>query len=228
MGHMKEGGHARIPVDSAAMKNAVRAVLVEQTSFGKAAHDFGVKKLTLYQQVREFKSKHPVITPEIVETYSYSSNYNANQIFSTIKEAALLKYIQRLAKLNYGLSKRKLRKFVFKYAVANHKKLPPKWMQEETAGTEWMRSFATRYKSELSLRKPQSTSLARATSFNRTNVAAFFENLKLTPSMDQFLCIEYTIWTSVALPPCQNLRKFMPRRGKDKWAAWRRQRGASW
>ncbi len=120
-------------------------------------------------------------------TYSYSSNYNAKQIFSTIEEAALLKYIQRLAKLNYDLSKSKQRKFVFKYAVANQKKLPLKWTKEETAGIEWMRSFARRYKSELSLRKPQSTSLARATSFNPTNVAAFF--CKLEGSSHQ-------IWTN--------------------------------
>lgn len=41
-----------------------------------------------------------------------------------------------------------------------------------------MRTFTNKYVSELSLRKPQPTSLGRATSFNLTTVKSFFSNLK--------------------------------------------------
>lgn len=44
------------------------------------------------------------------------------------------------------------------------------------AGVDWFSKFLKRH-SSLSIRTPQATSFSRATSFNQTNVALFFENL---------------------------------------------------
>lgn len=44
------------------------------------------------------------------------------------------------------------------------------------AGEFWLRLFRSKYSDHISLRKPEATSLARATAFNRANVATFFEN----------------------------------------------------
>lgn len=70
-----------------------------------------------------------------------------------------------------------MRLLAFKYAKANEKKMPVSWSEEEIAGEEWMRGFLKRH-TELSVRKPEATSLSRMTSFNRTNVDSFFSNIK--------------------------------------------------
>lgn len=53
------------------------------------------------------------------------------------------------------------------------------------AGEEWFRSFMKR-NPELSVRTAQATSLSRATSFNRTNVDAFFNNLQTVMDRHHF------------------------------------------
>lgn len=45
------------------------------------------------------------------------------------------------------------------------------------AGEEWFRSFMNRNPS-MSVRVAQATSLSKATSFNKTNVEAFYNNLQ--------------------------------------------------
>lgn len=76
---------------------------------------------------------------------------------------------------NYGFSTKEVRKLAFEFAERYDKKVPESWKKEKMAGEVWLRLFMNRNKS-LSIRSPQATSLARATSFNRSNVELFFNN----------------------------------------------------
>nr|XP_023020648.1 uncharacterized protein LOC111509188 [Leptinotarsa decemlineata] len=82
--------------------------------------------------------------------------------------------------MNYGLSKKQVRELAYKFAVANKKRFPPTWNGSKFAGEEWMRLFLKRHFNEggLAIRNPEKTSMSRATSFNKSNVSRFFDNLE--------------------------------------------------
>ena len=77
----------------------------------------------------------------------------------------------------YGLTKLQTRKLAYTFAKIKNICMPSNWMEHEAAGEDWLRGFRRRSGS-ISLRNPESTSLARSIGFNRPAVKAFFCNLK--------------------------------------------------
>lgn len=73
------------------------------------------------------------------------------------------------------LSRYQAKKLAFDYAMANGI-CPDKWKELKNATNDWLKGFMKRHK-DLTVRKPENTSLSRATSFNKTNVSTFFEKL---------------------------------------------------
>lgn len=99
-----------------------------------------------------------------------------SKVFSAAQEKALMKYLLKSSKMYYGLTTTGVRTLAFEFASKLELPMPSKWAEHSMAGRDWFFGFMKRHPN-LSLRKPQATSLARATSFNRHNVKMFFENL---------------------------------------------------
>ena len=92
----------------------------------------------------------------------------------------------------HGLSPRAVRQLAFNFAITNKIKYPSSWEENQSAGADWFSAFMKRNQ-HLSLRKPKSTSLARAISSNPTNVDNFSENLGSV--LDKYKFNNYDIYS---------------------------------
>lgn len=158
----KIGGH-----EANDMKKAVDLVK-NGMSIHKAARECNLK----YSTVRRYVKKH-----ENQDNVQFVPDYEVNAIFSREQEEILKAYISECALIFYGLTAKETRQLAYQLAIANQLKVPSSWLSNQIAGVDWLRSFRKRH-SDISLRKPEACSLARATAFNRTNVQLFFNNLK--------------------------------------------------
>lgn len=100
------------------------------------------------------------------------------QILGEQAEASLVKYLLQCNDMYFGLSPKEVRGLAFDMAKKLEIKTPDSWQNSKMAGEDWLSGFLKRHK-DISIRKPEATSLARATSFNRHNVGAFFGKLKI-------------------------------------------------
>lgn len=153
------------------------------SSLRQAAVKYGVNYISLLR----YKRKRDIANENDNELeQNVSMGYVAhNKVFNDDQERQLAKYLMRCADIYFGLSTREVRKFAYELAVKYNLRAPSTWLENKMAGEEWFRSFIKR-NPELSVRAAQATSLSRATSFNRTNVNAFYDNLQIVMDRDHF------------------------------------------
>lgn len=158
--------------DISQYKNAYKEV-INGSSLKSAAQTHGVnyRSLLRYMEKRnEAKSG---------EAENIAMGYVApNRVFTQEQEREFSEYLICCADIYFGLPRKEVRKLAFKMAVKYDLKKPNNWNEKKMAGEEWFCSFMKR-NSELSIRAAQTTSLHRATSFNRTNVNMFYDNLQV-------------------------------------------------
>ena len=158
----------RTPAET--MQAAVTAVLGPQgMSIRAAAKNFDIPYCTLHSYVAKRRASG---TDEI----RYNANYSVRMVFSKDQEQQLYEYLLKAAKHNYGLTRKCARSLAYDFAALNNDIWPTSWDASQMAGKEWYIRFMRRHP-DLSLRKPEATSLARCSSFNRHNVMEFFGNL---------------------------------------------------
>lgn len=89
------------------------------------------------------------------------------------------------AKHHHGLTTVATRELAYQFTLANSKTMPPNWSGAEKAGIDWLQGFLKR-NPQITMRSPEATRLTRATSFNKRNVDAFFDNLQSVMEKHKF------------------------------------------
>ena len=134
----------------------------------KAAEQQGVSKSALCRYVMKYRGNPAVVlTP----------NYRHSQVFSMEQEDTLAEYLDTSSQMFHGLTPKLVRKLAYEMVCINKLHMPKKWAEEKQAGEDWFSGFLRRHQT-LSIRSPEATSLARATSFNKHNVKAYFDILE--------------------------------------------------
>lgn len=150
------------------IEEAVSEVLEKSQSINKTALALNISRAYLAKIVKKVKASGK-------SSYEHCPNIGNKRIFTTDQEKMLADYLKTASKMCYGLTRYQTKKLAFNYAMANDI-CPNKWQKTETASDDWLKGFMSRHK-DLAVRKPENTSLSRATSFNKTNVNNFFEKL---------------------------------------------------
>ncbi|CAH2100837.1 unnamed protein product [Euphydryas editha] len=115
------------------------------------------------------------------------------QIFNKEQEASLTEYLRKLAQIFHGIGPKEVRRMAYDCAIKYKICVPSTWHTNKMAGRDWMSVFLKRNTS-LSIRKPEATSLSRATSFNKSNVQEFYT--KLADVVDRFKFTASSIWNA--------------------------------
>ena len=151
--------------DAAAIENALKEFREKGGSVRAIALKFGIPRSTFHDYVKRDRDR---VDQEGFELRSYS----VRQVLSSNMERELAGYPRQCSAIFHGLSSKMTRELAYEYAIANKAPVPESWDREKKAGKDWLTGFLDRQR-DLSLRSPEATSLARMTSFNKTNLAVF-------------------------------------------------------
>ncbi|KAK3924037.1 Tigger transposable element-derived protein 6 [Frankliniella fusca] len=137
----------------------------------EAARETGVDRTTLARKIKLFEQHD-----NIPESINLASSFKSQQIFTDEVESDLVSYILKRSTLGYGLTSTELRECAYEVAEKNNIKMPKSWSDNKSAGVDWYLKFMKRHP-ELSARKPEQCSVARAAAFNPINISNYFHKL---------------------------------------------------
>lgn len=124
---------------------------------------------------RSFNISEATLRYKIRMNQRSMSKLGRKPIFTEEQEKELTKHILELAKMFYGITIGELRQLVYKYADTNE--IRHNFCKEtELAGKDWVTLFLKR-NPEVSLRKPEGTSINRIIAFNKIEVKRFYSNI---------------------------------------------------
>ena len=148
-------------------------------------------------------------------TRGYISN---RQIFSTSEERMLADYVKTASAIYFGLSPHEVRKLAYGCALKFGINMPQCRKRNRMAGADWLSGFLKR-NTDLSIRTPEATSLARATSFNQSNVSSFFDKLAEVMDRHQFEAADIWNFDETGVTTVQKPKKVVTAKGTKQVGA---------
>ena len=153
------------------MKEAVEEIIENKASIRNVSEEYAIPFTTLWRYVYKYKFfEH---STDVV----FEPRYSCRKVFSDAEETMLKDYFIKASNIHHGFSAKSVRELAYQFARKVKKSFPFNWEKNKSAVKDWLSGFLKRFP-ELSLPKPEATSLARATSFNKTNVSSFFDKLE--------------------------------------------------
>nr|CAH7761725.1 unnamed protein product [Callosobruchus chinensis] len=156
------------------MEMALKAYKTKRFGLNETCKKYGVPKATLK---RHLESKNKVANES-------RKRFGRTTVFSEELEETLAEHILNLEKMFFGVTIKDVRKAAFDLAEINNIKHNFNRVKKQ-AGKKWFYGFMRRHPS-LSLRQPESTSMARCRGFNRENVKHFFDLLEKIIDKNKF------------------------------------------
>lgn len=158
--------------DAELFEEATKAIIDQKLSLRKAAKVFNINFMTLSRYLKRKRACDEGSSSR-TQLIGYARH---RQIFSDDMEARLEECITNCNRIYYGLTSKDIRTLAHEYAVASKIQYPQKWDEAGMASEDWLSGFLRRHPN-LSLRTPETISLASATNLNVHNVAQFYANL---------------------------------------------------
>jgi len=147
----------------------------------------GLKRSSFYRYLDKVKKSS---ANNSVVTMGY--NKDVPKILPLALDRELSDHLVKLSDKFHGLTCSKVKCLAFQFATANNVQVPGSWSTKSRAGKDWLRLFMKRNK--LAIRKPEATSLARSTAFNKETTSNFFSNLAQV--MDKYKFVPSQIWNA--------------------------------
>ena len=149
------------------MKEVVEQIIKNKASTRKVSEEYAIPFTTLWRYVCKYKFfEH---STDVV----FEPRYNCRKVFSDAEETMLKDYFIKASKFHHGFSAKFAWELAYQFTIKVNKSFPSNWEKNKSAGKDFLKRFL-----ELSLRKPEAISLARATLFNKINVSSFFDKLE--------------------------------------------------
>lgn len=187
------------------MQKAINATVNDGFSVKKASIVFGVPRTTLIRRLKSSK------VPTSLGRFS--------PVFTAEFENELVMHIVEMQNRFYGLSLQDLRSIAYELAVRNGLKHPFS-DERKLAGIDWAESFMARYP-ELTLRKPEATSMSRLTGFNKVQVKRFFDLLRTEMDSKKYAPNQIFNADESGITTVQTPGKILSRKGvKQVGGAW--------
>lgn len=171
------------------------------------------EKMSIRGAAEKFNIPYPTLRKHIIKKSAKKSLGRFRRTFSDTQEEQFVEYLHKMESCFYGLTKNDLKSMAYQLAERNHLQHS---FKNEKAGDQWVADFMNRHPS-LSLRTPETTSIARSQGFNRVSVSRFFTLLrdlldKHHFAVDDIYNVDETaVKTSATKPP-----KIIARTGKKQ------------